>query len=81
MQWKPITDQESLTCYPSIHSADTLSQHTLQNLTCIKEAAKAQNSRQADTVKIVVQLEEPKQEVQQSKQLQHLRRLGKRHEA
>ena len=29
----------------------TLSQHTLQNLTCIKEAAKGRNSRQADTVK------------------------------
>ena len=26
-----------------------LSQHTLQKVTCIKEAAKAQNSRQADT--------------------------------
>ena len=27
-----------------------LSKHTLQKLTCIKEAAKAQNSGQADTV-------------------------------
>ena len=44
MQWKPITDWESQTCYPSIHSADTLSKDTLQKLT-----AEAQNSRQADT--------------------------------
>ena len=51
MQQKPITCWESYTCYPSIHSADTLSQHALQNLNCIKEAAKAQNSGQADTVK------------------------------
>ena len=58
-----------------------LSQHTLQNLTCIKEAAKAQNSGQADTAKIAVQLEEPEQEEQQSKQLQYLRRVGKMHEA
>ena len=28
---------------------DMLSQHTLQKLTCIKEAAKVMNSRQADT--------------------------------
>ena len=32
-----------------MHSADMLSQHALQKLTCIKEAAKAHNSRQADT--------------------------------
>ena len=57
-----------------------LCQHTLQNLTCIKEAVKAQNNRQADTAKIAVQLEEPEQEEQQSKQLEHLRRLDKRHE-
>ena len=31
--------------------ASQLSQHTLQGLTCTKEAAKAQNSRQTDTVK------------------------------
>ena len=43
----------------------------------MKEAAKAQNSRQADTVK----LEEPGQEEQQSKQLQHIRKLGKGCEA
>ena len=48
MQQKPITDWESYTCYPS---TDTLSQHTLQKLTCIKEAEKAQKSGQADTVK------------------------------
>ena len=30
---------------------DLLSQHTLQNLNCIKEAAKAQNTGQADTAK------------------------------
>ena len=30
---------------------DMLSQHALHNLNCIKEATKAQNSRQADTVK------------------------------
>ena len=41
-----------LECYPSMHSTDTLSQHTLQKLTCIKEAAKAQNSRQANTAMI-----------------------------
>ena len=33
----------------SIHSASMLSQHTLHKLTCIKQAVKAQNSRQADT--------------------------------
>ena len=49
MQWKPITAWESQTCYPNIHSASTLSQHTLHKLTCIQEAAKAQNSRQGDT--------------------------------
>ena len=38
-----------LVCYPSIHSADTLSQHALQKLRCIKESAKVQNSGQADT--------------------------------
>ena len=57
-----------------------LSQHTLQKLTCIKEATKAQNSGQADR-RIAVQLEEPEQEEQQSKQLQYLRKLGKRCEA
>ena len=31
------------------YTAHTLSQHALQKLTCIKEAAKALNSRQADT--------------------------------
>ena len=30
---------------------DMLSQHTLQNLNCIRQAAKAQNSGQADTAK------------------------------
>ena len=44
------TGWEIQTCYPSIHSADKLSQHALQNMHCIKEAAKAQNSGQADTV-------------------------------
>ena len=34
-----------------IGKLDTLSQHTLQELTCLREAAKAQNSGQADTVK------------------------------
>ena len=34
---------------PSIHSASTLSRHTLHKSTCIKEAKKAQNSRQTDT--------------------------------
>ena len=63
----------------SIHSADTLSQHTLQNLTCIKEAAKAKNSGQAGTSEIDVHLEEPGHKEPQSKQLQDLRRLGKRH--
>ena len=53
----------------------------LQELTCIKEAVKDQKSRQADTVKIAIQLEEPEQKEQQNKQLQHLGRLGKRHEA
>ena len=43
---------------PSIHSADKLSQHTLQNLHCTKEAAKAQNGGQADTAKIAVEPEE-----------------------
>ena len=33
------------------YKSDMLFQHTLQNLTCIKEAAKAQNSGQADTAK------------------------------
>ena len=42
---------ESQTCYPNMHIADKLSQHALQNMHCIKEAAKAQNSGQADTVK------------------------------
>ena len=37
--------------YPSMHSADKLFQHALQNMDCLKEAAKAPNSRQADTVK------------------------------
>ena len=32
-----------------MYSEDMLSQHTLQKITCIKEAAKAQNSGQADT--------------------------------
>ena len=32
-----------------MHNADTLFQHTLQKLACIKEAAKAQKSGQADT--------------------------------
>ena len=49
MQWEPIADWGIQTHYPSIHSAGTLSQHALQNLTCIKETAKAQNSEQADT--------------------------------
>ena len=35
--------------YLSIHSASMLFWHTLHKLTCIKEAAKSQNSRQADT--------------------------------
>ena len=47
----PITGQEAQTHYPSIHSTDKLFQHALQNLHCIKEAAEAQNSRQADTAK------------------------------
>ena len=52
---------------------DMLSQHTLQKLTCIKEAAKAQNSGQASCT-----TRRPEQEEQQSKQLHHLRRVGKR---
>ena len=51
MQLRPITGQEIYTCYPSIHSADKLSGHALQNMYYIKEAAKAQNSGQADTAK------------------------------
>ena len=51
MQLRPITGQEIQACYPSTHSADKLFHHALQNLHCIKEAAKAQNNRQADTVK------------------------------
>ena len=47
MQLRPITGQEIQTHYPSMHSADKLSQHALQNMHCIKEAAKAQNSGQA----------------------------------
>ena len=58
-----------------------LSLHTLWELTCIKEAEKAQNNGQADTVKIAVQLEELEQEKQQSKQIQHFGRLVKGHEA
>ena len=37
--------------YPSMHSADKISQHALQNIHCIKEAAEAQNSGQAETAK------------------------------
>ena len=35
----------------NMHSAGKLSWHALQNMHCMKEAAKAQNSRQADTAK------------------------------
>ena len=56
------------TCYPSIHTESNL----------YKRGYKSQNSRQAGTVKIAIQLEEPEQEEQHSKQLQYLRRLGKR---
>ena len=51
MQLRPITGQESQTQYPSMHSADMLPKHALQNMHCFQEAAKAQNSRQADTAK------------------------------
>ena len=47
----PITSQERQTRYASMHSADKLFQHALQNIHCIKEAAKAQNSGWADTAK------------------------------
>ena len=47
MQLRPIIGWESQTCYPSMHSADKLSQYTLQNMCCIKEVEKAQNSGQA----------------------------------
>ena len=48
---QPITSQENQTHYPSMHSAEKLSQYALQNMYCIKEAAKAQNGGQADTAK------------------------------
>ena len=38
-------------CQSSMHSADKLSKHALQNMHCIKEAAKAQSSGHADTAK------------------------------
>ena len=47
----PIISQESQTSYPSMYSADKLSQHALKNMHFIKEATKAQKSRQADTAK------------------------------
>ena len=62
MELRPITDWEAQTCYPSIHSTDKLSQHALQNLHCIKEAAKAQNSRHADTAKELYNQKRPAQE-------------------
>ena len=36
-----------------MHSADKLCQHALQNIHCIKEAAKGQNSGQAYTVEVL----------------------------
>ena len=51
MQLRPITGEESQIHYPSMHSADKPSQHALQSMHCLKEAAKAPNSGQADTVK------------------------------
>ena len=51
MQLWPIKSQGIQTCYPSMHNADKLSQHALQNMHCIEEAEKAQNSGQADTAK------------------------------
>ena len=39
------------THHPSMHSIDKLSQHALQNMHCLKGAAEAQNSGQADTAK------------------------------
>ena len=42
---------EIQTHYPSMHSTDKLSWLALQNMHHIKEAAKTQNSRQADTAK------------------------------
>ena len=42
---------EIQTHYLSMHSIDKLSQHALQNMYSIKEDAKAQNNRQADSAK------------------------------
>ena len=64
-----------LTHYPSIHSASMLSQHTLCKLTCIKETAKAQNSRQADTARHCTT-----RRTRARGAAVHLGRLGKRHE-
>ena len=64
MQLKPITGQEVQTCYPNIHSIDKLSSHALQTLHCIKEAAEAQNSRQADTAKLLWNQRRPTQKEQ-----------------
>ena len=46
-----VTHQGSQKHYLSMHRADRLSQHALQNMHCIKEAAKAQNTGQADKAK------------------------------
>ena len=51
MQLRPITGLEIQTHCPSMHSIENLTQHALQNMHSIKEAAKAQNSEQADTAK------------------------------
>ena len=66
------------TCYPSMHSADKLFQHALQNMHCIKEAAK---SKTADKLTQQNSCRTRGDLHKKSKQLQHLRRLGKRHEA
>ena len=44
-----MLSQHAVDANHSTGKLDMLSQHTLSKLTCIKEAAKAQNSRQADT--------------------------------
>ena len=51
MQLRPITGQENQAHNTSICSTDKLSQHALQNMYCMKEAAEAQSCIQVDTAK------------------------------
>ena len=69
---------------------DTLSEHTqcrhaipacTAKSNLYKRGCKSPKQWTSQHSEIAVQIEEPEQEEQQSKQLQHLRELGKRHEA